>query len=216
MTIYEVDVIIFDLDGTLVDSQTDISFAVNATLRKFGMETIDPKIIARYVGFGVRPLLAEVAQKYPSVSVTEFFDTFEHFYAQHLSDTTRLYSGMAEVLDHFSAKKLFVLTNKKQKFTDSLLSKIDLARHFKGMYGRDAFAKHKPDPMGILAICNDSNTPPARALMVGDTEIDIFAGQRAGARTCGVTYGYGDPLVLKESKPDLIIDHPEELLKFFS
>jgi phosphoglycolate phosphatase len=210
-----VDLIIFDLDGTLVDSKHDIASCVNMTLTKFGINPLAVEVIARHVGTGIRPLLSEVAQQNTSIGLPALLGEFERCYEQQLAVQTRPYPGILGVLEHFSSKKLVVLTNKMQRFGDKLIKELDLTKFFEAIYGREAFPKHKPDPLPVVEICRNHKTEPLKTVIVGDTEIDMIAGKRAGVFTCAALFGYGDRTALLTTKPDFEIHSPVELVKIF-
>ncbi len=211
-----VDLIIFDLDGTLVDSKQDITSCVNMTMTKFGLAPLDVEVIARHVGTGIRPLLSEVAQKNISIGLPQLLAEFENCYERHLTDQTRPVPGMLTVLEHFSSKVLVVLTNKMQRFGDKLIRELDLKKFFVAVYGREAFSKHKPDPLPVIEICRSHKIDLQKALIVGDTEIDIAAGKSAGILTCAALFGYGDAPTILAAEPDYKITSAVDLIRIFN
>jgi phosphoglycolate phosphatase len=204
------DLVIFDLDGTLVDSRADIVFCFNSTLKRLGIQAMPEDAIARHVGTGIRPLLSAVAQNTPAICVDDLIKEFESLYNEHLTDQTKLYPGLGEVIEQCTAQ-LAVLTNKMQRFADKIVNQLQLSHHFVGVYGREAFSKNKPDPLPVLEICRLHQAVASRTLIIGDTEVDILSGKGAGVRTCAALYGYGDPASLRASEPDMTIVSPSDL-----
>lgn len=207
-----IDVAIFDLDGTLVDSKDDITYAFNETLREFGLSAVKEEVIADFVGTGIRPLMKQIIPEGSKVEYAALVKRFEEVYAENLSRQTRLFAGMTEVLNHWAGKQKYILTNKLQFFTDKLVRELDILSYFRGVYGRDAFERSKPDPLPIQEICRLSSADTARVVMIGDTPVDVMAGKAAGVTTIGVTWGYCKQSLLEASHPDYMIQSPAELL----
>lgn len=207
------NLIAFDLDGTLVDSKKDISTAVNLTLAQFGVPQRDEDEIAKYVGTGVWPLVQKSLEGIDPSEMEKAFPIFTQFYLTHIADYTTLYEGMREVLAYYSSIKKVVLTNKMNRFVGPLLSALKIEKYFVGVYGRDSFPTCKPDPLPLLEIAKIHKVQAEQILMVGDTETDIYAGQRAGTKTCAVMYGFGEQETLLKLNPSLIIDSPLDLIE---
>jgi phosphoglycolate phosphatase len=204
------DLVIFDLDGTLVDSKADIVFCFNSTLKGFGIEAMPEETITRHVGTGIHPLLLTIAKTNPAISIDDLLQEFESLYDEHLTDQTQLYQGLGDVLEQCTAP-ITILTNKMQRFADKIVNQLRLNQLFVGIYGREAFSKNKPDPLPVLEICRLHQTQAAKTIIIGDTEGDILSGKGAGVRTCAALYGYGDPATLRASKPDLTIASASDL-----
>jgi len=212
----EIDLIIFDLDGTLIDSAKDITSCVNLTLERCGKNPLPVEVILPHVGKGIQPLLREIFEVEAKGAVEEAFSIFREYYSSHLTDTTNLYPGMAAVLEYYREKKKVVLTNKAQSFADSIMLRLGLESHFMGVYGREAFAKQKPDPTPVIEICKKFSLPTHRAVMVGDTDVDILAGKGAGAVAVAALYGYGDHADIATLNPEYSVTKPEELVGLFA
>ncbi len=205
------DILIMDLDGTLVDSQLDIAQAVNETLDHFGQPPLELVAIKPYVGTGVRPLLElEIVQKMGR-PLDELVRVFMERYRANLLGHTYLYEGVKEALEHFRGKKKVVLTNKETTFVPPIIEGLGIHKHFLGLYGRSSFKTHKPSPEPILEICRIHGSSPERALMIGDTIVDVGAGRAAGAQTCAFLFGYGKRDDLERAQPDLILGSWSEL-----
>jgi len=213
---YEVELLIFDLDGTLVDTRRDLANAVNYALQQTGRNEIALETVVSYVGDGTRKLLARTLGSVTEAELEIFHHHFRLHYFDHIADFSRPYAGMFEILEHFSTKKKAVLTNKPQEFMEALFRRLDLVRHFDIAVGGQAGLKLKPDPEAILKILNHLNVQPAHAVMIGDSENDILAGKAAGVMTCAVTFGFRPKENLLPLHPDFVANGPDELKNFFS
>lgn len=207
----QVDLLIFDLDGTLVDSKLDIANGVNHTLKTLGLPSISNEEIYRYVGHGVRDLIADAVGPHQEKR-DEALKIFMDYYQAHLTDHTRLFPGMQEVLKHFSGKKKAVLTNKPQLLTELLLQQLGIASCFDIVIGGETNFPKKPDPASTLHILKTCGVAPHQTLIIGDSAVDIETGKKAGIRTCGVTYGFRPQKELADAGCDFLIHKPLELL----
>ena len=205
----------FDLDGTLADTGHDLADSVNFTRAHFALPPLTEKVVYANVGRGVEHLLK---QSVPEQSLNRFQEVMEVFlahYENHLLDRTVLYPGVREVLDYFRGKRRLVVSNKMLRLTLAVLRGLGLADEFDDILGGDSAAEKKPHPALLQLALHKFDVPAASALMVGDGEIDIEAGKRAGVITCGVTYGLGDPDEIQAAKPDVLIDHLSSLSDYF-
>lgn len=220
--------LIFDLDGTLVDSQIDLANAINATLARFGKPELPPSIIASYIGDGasilVRRALAHahriLAEPDPhdDAFVDEALDWFIAYYKVHKLDFTTVYPGvlksLATIRLRHPALPMAVLTNKPVLPSRAICRHFGLDRFFFEIYGGNSFATKKPDPEGLLALLREANAlhrsaEPIRAnetVMIGDSHVDIETARAAGARSLGCTYGLS-PATLAASHPDATVRH---------
>jgi phosphoglycolate phosphatase len=207
----KIELLVFDLDGTLIDSKDDLVNSVNAVRRRMGLEPLPDETVASYVGRGVVMLmqraLGEAATEENVARAVEFF--FE-YYREHMLDHTVPYPGVRETLEHLQSLRMAVLTNKPVLFSQAILEGLGLSRFFVRVYGGNSFAQKKPDPMGLFALMREANVNGERTLMVGDSETDVLVGRNAGAWTCGVTYGLS-PETLKTTPPDFLLDDFREL-----
>ena len=205
------DVIIFDLDGTLVDSRVDLANSVNYTRTRLGLSPVPNELVYTYVGDGAFLLLQRaLGPGFEEAEVREAVKSFLENYCQHLLDHTLLYPGVEETLEQMEHLALTVLTNKPVGPSISILKGLGVLEKFKLVYGGDSFPQKKPHPAGIQRILTETGIPPHRALMVGDSRNDIMTGRNAGISTCGVTYGLA-PDQLKDPSPDYLIDDIREL-----
>jgi len=211
-----VRVIIFDLDGTLIDSKLDLANAVNATLVHAGHPAKDHESIYSLVGNGaptlVRRALGDGAN---DGEVEEALAFFLSYYREHMLDHTVLYPGVREALELLAAPErperlLAILTNKPVRFSRELVERLDLGRFFRVVYGGNSFERKKPHPLGVETLLRDFNASPREAMLVGDSEVDVQTARNAGIWACGVTYGLGSDR-LPQAAPDLLLDSLVEL-----
>jgi phosphoglycolate phosphatase len=221
----QIKLLIFDLDGTLIDSQLDLANAVNAMLRHFGRRELSREAIANYIGDGA-PMLIRRALGDPDDSryMHEALDFFLHYYREHKLDNTTLYPGIREALaavrwvesDGRRMERQFaVLSNKPVGPSTKILEGLGVRDLFVQVYGGNSFATKKPDPMGANALLEETGTPAEQAMIIGDSEIDVLTARNAGTWSCGVNYGFR-PDTLKVVPPDVVIDAPRELPLVFT
>jgi phosphoglycolate phosphatase len=206
--------IIFDLDGTLIDSSQDLAISMNATRAHYGMGPLDPAIIYSYVGNGAAVLVRRAMGPAASEELLEdALKFFLKFYRAHALEHTRLYPGIQEVVDQLQASghKMAVLTNKPVKISFDIVGALGLQKHFLRVYGGDSFLNKKPDPIGIRTLMIDSDVQTADTLMVGDSGVDVQTARNAGVRSCGVAWGF-QPEAFETEPPDVVIKEPRELL----
>jgi len=208
-----VRLLVFDLDGTLVDSKTDLANSVNHTLGAFGIRPLPHPTIFRYVGNGATHLIRRSLGPDREAVLPDALRHFLDHYARHLLDTTIPYPGVAESLAaQARSYDMAVLTNKPLGMTEAILSALSLSRHFAEVHGGDSFDSKKPDPEGLRAILSSRAVSPETALMVGDSANDVLAGRGAGTGTCGVTYGLGAE-GFDEHPPDFTVDRFPDLFR---
>jgi phosphoglycolate phosphatase len=206
------DVIIFDLDGTLIDSRVDLANSVNYTRVRLGMSRLPNELIYSYVGDGASMLIRRAFGREPTeAELKEALEIFLAHYKLHLLDHTVLYPGVLEALEGLASLNLAVLTNKPINPTNIILEGLGVKEKFAVIYGGNSFEQKKPDPIGVHKILKDTGTFRERTLMVGDSRIDIETGANAQIATCGVTYGLASD-TLAEASPDFLINDPRELL----
>lgn len=205
--------LIFDLDGTLIDSQLDLANSVNAARAHLGMGAIANELVYSYVGNGAPVLIRRALGPEASESdVDRALQFFLAYYRDHMLDHTRLYPGVREALDrlHEAGKLLAVLTNKPVRFSEALMSGLGLGSHFQRIYGGNSFAEKKPHPIGIDTLLNDLSATATETIMVGDSSVDIRTARNAGTGACGVTFGF-QPETFLEHPPDFLVDDMREL-----
>ena len=208
--------LIFDLDGTLIDSQRDLANSVNAARDHLGLEPIADSLIYSYVGNGAPVLIRRaLGPEAPQTEVDKALEFFLHFYHEHKLDHTRLYPGVREALDRLldDGHCLAVLTNKPWRISEAIVEGLGLERHFQRVYGGNSFAEKKPHPIGIDTLVAELNQAREATIMVGDSSVDIRTARNAKVMACGVTYGF-QPETLKTDPPDLLIDNMTELADY--
>lgn len=206
-------VVIFDLDGTLIDSKLDLANAVNATLEHFSYKPLPHEEVFGYIGQGA-PMLVRRALGHTQDDelVEKALPFFLSYYRAHMLDTTVTYPGVRKGLAALTEAgcTLTVLTNKPERFSRELLKGLGLGDFFRLVYGGNSFEQKKPDPVGIETTLRETGETKERALMVGDSEIDVLTARNAGIAVCGVNYGLGSHL-LEEYPPDLRVDSLVEI-----
>ncbi|MBZ5545040.1 MAG: HAD-IA family hydrolase [Acidobacteriia bacterium] len=203
--------LIFDLDGTLVDSKLDLALSVNAMLEQMGLGPLDHEEIGGYVGHGVTALIQRaLGDAATEESVERGLHIFLDYYRRHMLDNTVTYPGVREALEDLKTRRLAVLTNKPVRFSQEILSGLGVAHYFAFIYGGNSFPEKKPDPVGVVKLMGDLSAAPRQTLIIGDSDTDVLTGRNAGIWTCGVTYGFGAH-TLNESPPDILLNDLREL-----
>ena len=210
-----VDLVMFDLDGTLADTGHDLADAVNFTRAYFDRGALPDQAIYAHVGRGVEHLLK---QALPEESPYRFDDVMRVFidrYEHHLLDRTVLYPGAREILEYFRDKRRVLISNKIERLAVAVVRGLGVDNQFDTILGGDSAAEKKPHPALLNLVLRRFQIPPGRALMVGDGDTDIDAGKGAGVITCGVTYGLGNKDDLIATKPDFLIENLSQLSVYF-
>ncbi len=211
-----VRVLIFDLDGTLIDSKLDLALSVNAMLEYMRRAPLPHDTIYSLVGNGapvlVRRALCEGAgpSEITDDEVDRGLSYFLSYYRAHMLDNTVAYPGVREALVLLEQHPMAVLTNKPVNFSRAILEGLGLSRYFRYVYGGNSFERKKPDPMGVEILLRDLNSGAHEAMMVGDSDVDVQTARNAGIWACGVTYGLGAE-GLRTNPPDLMLDTLAEL-----
>jgi phosphoglycolate phosphatase len=217
-----VKLVIFDLDGTLIDSRLDLVHSVNAALRHIGRPSLPDHVIASYVGDGA-PILIQRAlggEKIDEAVVRQGLQFFLSYYREHKLDHTTVYDGVKEALSVVQRssngvpRKLAVLSNKPVGPSRAIVEALGLGPFFMQVYGGNSFATKKPDPEGALRLLEELAVHPEEAAIVGDSHVDIETGRNAGLLTVGVNYGFA-PHTLRDQPPDVLVDTPSELAEVF-
>jgi phosphoglycolate phosphatase len=220
--------IVFDLDGTLIDSRVDLCNSVNATLAHLGKPTLPEAVISGYIGDGASMLVRRAIgdpegditdEQYVTKALTFFLD----YYRIHKLDYTYVYPGVLEALEALRATHpellMAVLTNKPVHPSRDICDHFDLSRFFFQNYGGNSFHTKKPDPHGLVALISEASTlsghtiTPAETIMVGDTDIDVLTARNCGARSIGCTFGL-KPHSLEDAPPDHLAHAPADWLSY--
>ncbi len=224
---HAIKLVIFDLDGTLIDSRLDLVHSVNAALRHIGREELPDDVIASYVGDGA-PILIQRALGGEAVDealVRKGLEFFLSYYRAHKLDHTTVYPGITESLAAIQnssngssdpvSRKLAVLTNKPVGPSRAIVDALGMSPFFTQVYGGNSFATKKPDPEGARKLLEEAGVSADQAAIIGDSHTDIETGRNAGLWTVGVTYGFA-PHTLADASPDVVVDHAQELATLFS
>jgi len=222
-----IQLVIFDLDGTLIDSRLDLVHSVNAALRHIGRTELPDDVIASYVGDGA-PLLIQRAlggEVVDEALVRKGLEFFLKYYREHKLDHTTVYPGVAEALaaiqnsasqsQNGAPRKLAVLSNKPVIPSKAIVDALGLGQFFSQIYGGNSFTTKKPDPEGARRLLEEYGVQPQNAAIIGDSHVDVNTGRNAGMVTVGVTYGFA-PHTLQDEPPDVMVDHPSELPALFA
>jgi phosphoglycolate phosphatase len=184
--------LIFDLDGTLIDSQRDLIRSVNAMLHELGREQLHEDTISGYIGHGAPQLvgraLGQAATEQERERALKFFLAY---YEDHKMDSTCPYPGVPEALQQLAAFPMAILTNKPVRISVRILEELGLAKYFRAVYGGNSFETKKPDPLGAQKILREFAAAPAEAILIGDSEVDVQTARNAGTLAAAVNYGFG-------------------------
>ena len=218
--------VIFDLDGTLIDSRIDLANAINAMLRHYGRPQLPCDVVAGYVGDGA-PMLVRRALGDPDDQrfVAEALNFFVAWYREHKLDHTTVYVGVPEILEALRygrgpggralERQMAVLSNKPVNPSRQIVEALGLGGFFFQVYGGNSFPTKKPDPLGVRTLLAEAGAQPEEAVIIGDSDIDVLTGRNAGLWTVGVRYGFA-PHTLETAPPDVLVDEPSELAELFS
>jgi phosphoglycolate phosphatase len=207
-----IDLLIFDLDGTLIDSRLDLANAVNATRAHMGMIPLENERVYQYVGNGAPVLIRRsLGDQATEAEVQEALEFFLEYYREHDLDYTTLYPGVRESLDRFRAagKKMAVLTNKPVRMSRNIVNGLGVGGHFFQVYGGNSFEFKKPHRMGVDALIHEAGVSRDRTMMVGDSSVDVQTACNAGIPCCGLTYGF-QPESLHDPAPTLLLSRMED------
>jgi phosphoglycolate phosphatase len=187
-----VRVLIFDLDGTLIDSKQDLIHSVNAMLRELRRRELAEETISGYIGHGAPQLVARaLGDGCTEAERQQALEFFLRYYETHKMDTTYAYPGVAETLEKLASMPMAVLTNKPVRISVRILEAMGLAKYFRAIYGGNSFETKKPDPLGARTILRELGAEPGEALLVGDSEVDVQTARNAGTLAAVVNYGFG-------------------------
>jgi phosphoglycolate phosphatase len=191
-TLPAVRALIFDLDGTLIDSKLDLIHSVNAMLEEMKRPQLAAETISGYIGHGAPQLVARAmggtAREDELAHALQFF---LGYYEEHKMDNTCPYPGVPETLKQLSPIPMAVLTNKPERISVRILKSLGLAEQFRAIYGGNSFESKKPDPFGANKILREFGVAPREALIVGDSEVDVQTARNAGTQAAAVNYGFG-------------------------
>ena len=218
----EIKLLIFDLDGTLIDSRLDLVHSVNAALRHIRRPELPDDVIASYVGDGAPMLIRRAlgAEADDEQLVRSGLEYFLSYYREHKLDHTTVYPGIGDALKTIrdghngQLRKMAVLSNKPVNPSRAIVHELGLGKYFNPIYGGNSFATKKPDPEGARTILKETGSRPEETLIVGDSGVDVNTAKNAGMWSCGVTYGFA-PHTLATDPPDVLVDSPADLKELF-
>jgi len=215
LKIMDSELIIFDLDGTLIDSSDDIAWAANMTLVYMGYNEMDLDAIKEGIGWGVKTLLQKLMPQEGPERIDDARVKFLEYYWDHLTVNTILYPGVRETIDYFKDhdKKMAIVTNKPIKFTEKILNELALKDFFLMVLGGDSLVNRKPDPEPVEKVISTLGVTKGKTVFVGDSKVDGETGKRAGIFTIGVEYGFRGRKELEEAGFDVIISEFPELTR---
>jgi len=213
--------LVFDLDGTLIDSAQDLCNSVNATLEKFNRAHLSDALIAKYIGNGAlmlvrRAFAADDGHEPSEDLLAQAYKYFLDYYREHKLDYTYAYEGVLEALEalhrvhdqlEVPPRQMAVLTNKPVRPAQAICEALGLAPYFLSIYGGNSFATKKPDPEGLLALMKAADAKPEETVMIGDSQVDVQTARNAGAWAIGCTFGLA-PGSLELIPPDILVDSP--------
>ncbi len=209
--------VVFDLDGTLVDTAPDLVGATNHALSDLGLPAVAADILRPWISFGAQRMIVEAlvhsGEQLPASEVDRLLALFLAYYEENIARESRAFPGVIEAIEQLTAAgaRLAVCTNKRESLSRSLLVALDLDRHFQGLAGRDTFPVCKPHPDHLLGAVRLAGGDPAHALMVGDSDVDIRTAKAAGVPVVAVSFGY-TAIPVRELAPDRVIDHYDALI----
>ncbi|MFA6914537.1 MAG: HAD-IA family hydrolase [Endomicrobiia bacterium] len=212
LAVSKVSLVIFDLDGTLVDSQQDLTSAVNFTRKYYGLKPLEVATVASYLGSGIPALVRSVLPNVDEKDIPNATVMFKEFYSKHLIDTTKTYSGVSEMLSSLKDVRKAILSNKSEKFSKDIIEKLGLKDFFDSIYGGDSFDEKKPSPRPIYEIMESLSVKKENTIMVGDGANDIIAGKTADIKTIAVLYGYSPKEKVEKLQPDFIAATPKDVV----
>ncbi|MDR3256757.1 MAG: HAD-IA family hydrolase [Endomicrobium sp.] len=204
--------LIFDLDGTLIDSQNDITSAVNSVRRIYGLEYLPVKQVRSYLGDGVNALMDKAISETKAMVKVEILEKFKFYYRQYLTDTTVMYNGVREMLESLKNKKKAILSNKNEDFCYEIAKRLKISDYFVKVWGGDSISAKKPNPKPITDLIKLTNSDISKTVMIGDSANDFLAAKAAGIPSIAVLYGYSDLEQIQKYNPDFIAKTPQDII----
>ena len=218
--------LVFDLDGTLIDSAQDLCNSVNAALKEFDLGPLPDQAIAGFVGNGAPMLMRRALAMAGNLSLDKVdedlfaraYAFFLQYYREHKLDFTCAYEGVLDALKALHqlhdapggpARTMAVLTNKPVRPARGICEGLGLADYFLHIYGGDSFPVKKPDPLGLRSLMEETGASPEQTVMIGDSQVDVETARNAGAWSLGCSFGFG-PQTLAETPPDVLVDSAAE------
>lgn len=209
-----IGLLIFDLDGTLVNTLDDIAASVNYAVGRLGKPQLTTDAVRRYVGDGIETLMVRSLGG-QTTQIAEAVDIYKEHHRHNLVVHSSLYPGVKESLEYYKTLPMAVISNKTMEFITPLLESLGIKRYFKLVIGADSGLPLKPAPDSVQRTMAEFKVAKDQTLIVGDGTTDILAGKAAGVMTCSVTYGFRSESELRKAGPDYIIPDLTQLKKMF-
>lgn len=217
------ELIIFDFDGTLINSIPDLTLAINKMLSVYGLSPLTVKQVTPFIGNGAKPLVKRALecamqnQDLSEVLLNEAFEIYFSAYKEVTCDETYLYPGVLETLNYLDNKgyKMVICTNKPFGFIEPILNKLAIKKCFQYWIGEDSLSQKKPNAAPLLHLTNEMNTQVEKCIMIGDSKNDILAAQNSGMESIGVSYGYNYNENISDYNPTHVVDSFAELQELF-
>ena len=205
--------IVYDLDGTLVDTLGDVSHSLNVAMAQHGLPTFAPEAILPFFGHGIKELVQNAIGTQNQHLTDSVIHIFRQHYFQNLNNQSKLYPGLESMLKKLYSKQIpqAVLTNKQEKPSKKLLKLLGIDHYFSLIAGPDTYNSHKPDPEGLLHVLEHHDIEPQDAIMIGDSDTDIWAAHHAKVRSIAVLYGYRNQDIIVQAKPTHTVESVLEL-----
>lgn len=205
--------LLFDLDGTLVDSKHDLAAAANFARTSVGLDMVPDAVVQSHVGLGVDSLIRSIVGTEDPILLRRAKESFVAYYGKHLLDHTHLFKGLKKVLKVLEPSQSGIVTNKARMFTLPLIKGLGISGHFGAIVTPEDTGLKKPNPEPLLYAIRLLGIPPERAVVVGDSRYDIEAGKRAGLKTVAVLWGFGTLAEIDRANPDITVESPKDLAK---
>ena len=215
MSGWKADLLLFDFDGTLIDSKFDIATSVNLTLEELGLPQRSVEEIFSFVGDGVKRLLRLSVGEGGEDRYEAALGIFRSHYLRHCVKTTTFYPGIKEVLKHYRGRKRAIVTNKSPEYTQCIVEGLRATDFFHAVEGARDVTDLKPEPVMLHRVLTSLGVSPGRTVMIGDSTNDVRAAQAAGVKACAVGYGYGNREKVLALNPDFYCERPQDLLNLF-
>lgn len=210
--------LLFDLDGTLIDSRDDLADSVNLMLSELNLANLPSEKIYNFIGEGVFNLvnrsISASLQKESDKDFSEYsVEVFRKIYAGNCLVKTKFYEGVAETLDKLGDYQKAVITNKPHDFSVKILEGLGISQHFSLIVGGDTFPERKPSPVPLLGAVENLGFTNEESLMIGDSWVDVEAGKNANIKTCGCIFGFRGRAELEKAEADFLIEKFSDLSK---
>ena len=205
-----IQLVIFDLDGTLIDSRVDITNALNYALATYPFAKLSVEDTVKMIGEGITRLIEKIVGERETSMKTDVTERFLAYYTQHILDYTKEYPGVRETLEKLNSCQKAVISNKKESLSRRALEGLGLLHYFDVIIGSDTTPERKPSPLPILRLLAELHVQSREAIIVGDSNYDVDAGKAAGITTVAVTYGYRPREVIAHA--DFLIDRMDDLV----